>query len=295
MVVAEQARAKLCIVESQAAGGAALARYQSMLESVAPKLREGRELNPRASRLPDGLEVAIAGGLMWLVHQRLIAGRVDELKGLLPEMLQVTLDALRRGGRGGARRGGGAGPGGGLVAAAGRRRSAGSGPGRCERRPRRGRDPARERIAAAMVEMVADHGFAAVDVAAVCERAEVGRAHFDRCFADLEDCFLGLHDEVVEELCGRVDAACDGRRGLARPDLGGGHGGDALPAGGLRPRPLPRRRRQRRRQRRPVAPRPDRAADRRLARRRPRRGRAASGRCPAARPKSPPAPSTARS
>ena len=91
MVVAEQARAKLCIVESQAAGGAALARYQSMLESVAPKLREGRELNPRASRLPDGLEVAIAGGLMWLVHQRLIAGRVDDLKGLLPEMLQVTL------------------------------------------------------------------------------------------------------------------------------------------------------------------------------------------------------------
>jgi AcrR family transcriptional regulator len=91
MVVAEQARAKLCIVESQAAGGEALARYQSMLEMVAPKLREGRELNPRTSRLPDGLEVAIAGGLMWLVHQRLVAGEVDELKSLLPEMLQVTL------------------------------------------------------------------------------------------------------------------------------------------------------------------------------------------------------------
>jgi AcrR family transcriptional regulator len=91
MVVAEQARAKLCIVESQAAGGEALARYQSMLELVAPKLREGREHNPRASRLPDGLEVAIAGGLMWLVHQRLIADELDDLKGLLPEMLQVTL------------------------------------------------------------------------------------------------------------------------------------------------------------------------------------------------------------
>ncbi len=91
MVVAEQPRAKLCIVESQAAGTAALARYHSMLESVAPKLREGRELNPRSTRLPDGLEVAIAGGLMWLVHQRLIAGQVDDLKELLPEMLQVTL------------------------------------------------------------------------------------------------------------------------------------------------------------------------------------------------------------
>jgi AcrR family transcriptional regulator len=91
MVAAEPARAKLCLVESQAAGEAALARYQGMLEKLAPKLREGRELNPRADRLPEGLEVAIAGGLAWLVHQRLVSGRADELKGLLPEMLQVTL------------------------------------------------------------------------------------------------------------------------------------------------------------------------------------------------------------
>lgn len=91
MIVAEPARARLCIVESQAAGGAALARYQAMLEDIAPKLREGRQFNPRASRLPDGLEIAIAGGLAWLVHQRLVADRDEEIKGLLPEMLQVTL------------------------------------------------------------------------------------------------------------------------------------------------------------------------------------------------------------
>ncbi|HET6997283.1 MAG TPA: TetR/AcrR family transcriptional regulator [Solirubrobacterales bacterium] len=91
MVVKERARAKLCIVEAQAAGPASLARYQAMLESVAPKLREGREFNPRAARLPDGLEVAIAGGIAWLVHQRLVADDIDDLKALLPEMLQVTL------------------------------------------------------------------------------------------------------------------------------------------------------------------------------------------------------------
>jgi len=91
MVVSEPARAKLCIVEAQAAGTESLARYQAMLESAAPKLREGRELNPRAERLPDGLEPAIAGGLMWLIHQRLLADRAEELKSLLPEMLQVTL------------------------------------------------------------------------------------------------------------------------------------------------------------------------------------------------------------
>jgi AcrR family transcriptional regulator len=91
MIVKEPARARLCIVEAQAAGGESLKRYQEMLEAIAPKLREGREHNPRSARLPDGLEVAIVGGLFWLVHQRLIAGREEEIKGLLPEMLQVTL------------------------------------------------------------------------------------------------------------------------------------------------------------------------------------------------------------
>jgi AcrR family transcriptional regulator len=91
MVAAEPARARLCLVDSQAAGAAALARYQGMLERVAPKLREGRALNPRASRLPEGLEAAIAGGRAWLVHQRLLADQADQLTGLLPEMLQVTL------------------------------------------------------------------------------------------------------------------------------------------------------------------------------------------------------------
>lgn len=91
MIVAEPSRARLCIVESQAAGGAALARYQAMLEGIAPKLREGRQFNPRASRLPDGLEIAVAGGLAWLIHQRLVSDRVDDIKVLLPEMLQVTL------------------------------------------------------------------------------------------------------------------------------------------------------------------------------------------------------------
>jgi AcrR family transcriptional regulator len=91
MVETQPDRARLCLVESQTAGAAALARYQGLLERVAPKLHEGRALNPRAERLPEGLEPAIAGGLAWLAHQRLVSGRTGELKELLPEMLQVTL------------------------------------------------------------------------------------------------------------------------------------------------------------------------------------------------------------
>jgi AcrR family transcriptional regulator len=63
-----------------------------------------------------------------------------------------------------------------------------------------------------MVEAVAEYGFAAVDVATICERAQVGRTHFNRCFADLEDCFLGVHDELLGQLCAKVEAAHNGRR-----------------------------------------------------------------------------------
>ena len=62
-----------------------------------------------------------------------------------------------------------------------------------------------------MVDMVGSHGFVAVDVVTVCQQAQVSRAHFDRCFADLEECFLGLHDETMVELCTKVDSASDGR------------------------------------------------------------------------------------
>jgi len=54
--------------------------------------------------------------------------------------------------------------------------------------------------------MVAEHGFQAIETASVCARAQVSGAHFDRCFADLEDCFLAIHDEALEELCERVRA-----------------------------------------------------------------------------------------
>jgi AcrR family transcriptional regulator len=91
MVAAEPTRAKLCLVASQSAGSAAFARYQATLERVALKLREGRDLNPMAGKMPEGLEVAIAGGIAWLVHQRLVNGSGEKLRELLPEIVQLTL------------------------------------------------------------------------------------------------------------------------------------------------------------------------------------------------------------
>jgi AcrR family transcriptional regulator len=71
-------------------------------------------------------------------------------------------------------------------------------------------DPARARIAAAMIALVGARGYAATSIEMVCEQARTRRSHFDRCFAGKEDCFLCVHDEVAVEFCGRVVAAFEG-------------------------------------------------------------------------------------
>lgn len=65
----------------------------------------------------------------------------------------------------------------------------------------------RARLCVAMVELVAEHGYPAVSVRAVCERAGVGRAEFERLFADKEDCFLTLHDEIGTQFCASLEPA----------------------------------------------------------------------------------------
>jgi AcrR family transcriptional regulator len=91
LVLAEPSRAKLCLVASQSAGATAFAKYQATLERVAPKLREGRDLSPASGKMPEGLEMALAGGIAWLLHERLVKDELDGLKELLPEMVQLTL------------------------------------------------------------------------------------------------------------------------------------------------------------------------------------------------------------
>ncbi len=71
-------------------------------------------------------------------------------------------------------------------------------------------DPARARIAAAMIFLVGSRGYAATSIEMVCEQAGTRRSHFDRCFASKEDCFLCVHDEVAAEFCVRVVEAFEG-------------------------------------------------------------------------------------
>lgn len=77
-VDAEPARARLCFVEAQKGGPQLRARYDETLEAV-------------ATALDDPLGQAIAGGLAWLLRQRLELGGGGSARELLPEMTEVVL------------------------------------------------------------------------------------------------------------------------------------------------------------------------------------------------------------
>jgi AcrR family transcriptional regulator len=91
LIVAEPARARVGLVEVQAAGREAYARYERAVDSAAPKLREGRALSTEATALSDTLEEAILGGIAWIFHQRLVKGEIKNSGGLLGEAIQIAL------------------------------------------------------------------------------------------------------------------------------------------------------------------------------------------------------------
>ena len=56
-----------------------------------PKLREGRELSEEAAQLSETLEEAVLGGVIWIVHQRLVKGELDDTEGVLQQSIQIAL------------------------------------------------------------------------------------------------------------------------------------------------------------------------------------------------------------
>lgn len=91
LAVAEPKRARVALVEVQAASPAAYARYEEAIDRAAPKLREGRELSPEAGRFSATLEEATLGGVTWIVRQRLVKGELKEAESLLEEAIQIAL------------------------------------------------------------------------------------------------------------------------------------------------------------------------------------------------------------
>jgi AcrR family transcriptional regulator len=90
-VAANPAAARAVLVEALTAGPEAVAKHEAALKRLAPLLRPGRELNPRQAELPESLEETLAGGVVWVLGQRLIGGEAAKLRGLLPETLEFVL------------------------------------------------------------------------------------------------------------------------------------------------------------------------------------------------------------
>jgi AcrR family transcriptional regulator len=71
------------------------------------------------------------------------------------------------------------------------------------------REAQRARMLAAMVEAVAEKGYARVAVADVIERAGVSRKTFYEQFSNKDECFLAAYDASVDGLLGAIDEALE--------------------------------------------------------------------------------------
>lgn len=91
LIVADPRRARVALVEVQAAGPLAYVRYEEAVDRSVPKLREGRAFNPDTAELSSTLEEAVLGGILWVIHQRLVKGELQQPEPLLEEAIQIAL------------------------------------------------------------------------------------------------------------------------------------------------------------------------------------------------------------
>lgn len=77
------------------------------------------------------------------------------------------------------------------------------------------------RLQGAMVELVAECGYDAVSVAALCERACVSKRDFYKRFSGKEECFLAAYDTIVTDSLHGVLVAVEGKEEWRQ---GFGHG-----------------------------------------------------------------------
>lgn len=90
-VGSEPALARMCIVEALSAGPAAVERYERSIQAFVPLFRMGRKVSPNGEELPPTLEETIVGGIFWIIYQRIVMGRVEQIEELRPELVEFSL------------------------------------------------------------------------------------------------------------------------------------------------------------------------------------------------------------
>jgi AcrR family transcriptional regulator len=87
---AEPALVRLFFLDAPAAGPAAIELYERTVRAVMPMFRLGRRCST-VEQFPETLEESVVGGIIWIVYQRLAAGRPEELEGLEGELVEFAL------------------------------------------------------------------------------------------------------------------------------------------------------------------------------------------------------------
>lgn len=89
---AEPDLARLCLVESQAAGPAVSARFHDAVHEAVPYIGRGRgERGASARELPPTTEESTIGALVMLASREVAAGQAESLEDLLPEFAEFIL------------------------------------------------------------------------------------------------------------------------------------------------------------------------------------------------------------
>jgi AcrR family transcriptional regulator len=92
LIAADPPRARVALVEAQAAGRDAYQRYEAAIDTAVPKLAEGRALREAgAPPLTEAMEEAMIGSIAWMFQQPVAAGKAQDVPELLSAAIQVAL------------------------------------------------------------------------------------------------------------------------------------------------------------------------------------------------------------
>jgi AcrR family transcriptional regulator len=83
--------ARLCLVESQAAGPVVAARFHETVRGVVPYLEQGRGERSEAQNLPPTTEDSTLGALVLLASRKVAAGEAEQLEDVLPDFAEFIL------------------------------------------------------------------------------------------------------------------------------------------------------------------------------------------------------------
>lgn len=83
--------ARLCLVESVAVGEGMASRRERTVGRLVELLRLGREQRSGGRQPGEGIEEALAGGIITLISRRVVAGEADQLEGFAPGIVEFAL------------------------------------------------------------------------------------------------------------------------------------------------------------------------------------------------------------